>query len=108
MSRLWSPAATRLPETLSYQKSARSNRCRRSVRQPGCSIQLYLRLRKIIERKKRNTSSMQAITKLVTHGRTELAKVIVGQSELIDGTLTALLCGGHALIEGVPGLGKTL
>ncbi len=51
---------------------------------------------------------MQAITKLVTHGRTELAKVIVGQSNLIDGTLTALLCGGHALIEGVPGLGKTL
>lgn len=51
---------------------------------------------------------MQAITKLITHGRTELAKVIVGQSELIDGTLTALLCGGHALIEGVPGLGKTL
>jgi MoxR-like ATPase len=34
--------------------------------------------------------------------------VIVGQTELIDGTLTALLCGGHALIEGVPGLGKTL
>src|SRR5580704_6277610 len=51
---------------------------------------------------------MQAITKLVAHGRTELAKVIVGQSGLIDGTLTALLCGGHALIEGVPGLGKTL
>jgi len=51
---------------------------------------------------------MQAITKLVTHGRTELAKAIVGQRELVDGTLIALLCGGHALIEGVPGLGKTL
>jgi len=51
---------------------------------------------------------MQAITKLVTHGRNELAKVIVGQSDLVDGTLIALLCGGHALIEGVPGLGKTL
>jgi MoxR-like ATPase len=51
---------------------------------------------------------MQAITSLVTHGRTELAKVIVGQSDLVDGTLIALLCGGHALIEGVPGLGKTL
>jgi len=51
---------------------------------------------------------MQAITKLITHGRTQLAKVIVGQSDLIDGTLIALLCGGHALIEGVPGLGKTL
>lgn len=51
---------------------------------------------------------MQAITKLVAHGRTELAKVIVGQSNLVDGALVALLCGGHALIEGVPGLGKTL
>jgi MoxR-like ATPase len=51
---------------------------------------------------------MQAITRLLTHGRAELAKVIVGQSDLIDGTLIALLCGGHALIEGVPGLGKTL
>lgn len=51
---------------------------------------------------------MQAITKLVAHGRTELAKVIVGQSNLVDGALIALLCGGHALIEGVPGLGKTL
>jgi MoxR-like ATPase len=51
---------------------------------------------------------MHAITKLVTHGRTELAKVIVGQSDLVDGVLIALLCGGHALIEGVPGLGKTL
>jgi MoxR-like ATPase len=51
---------------------------------------------------------MQAITKLVTHGRAELAKAIVGQSDLVDGALTALLCGGHALIEGVPGLGKTL
>ena len=51
---------------------------------------------------------MQAITKVVTHGRTQLAKIIVGQSELVDGVLIALLCGGHALIEGVPGLGKTL
>jgi hypothetical protein len=37
---------------------------------------------------------MQAITKLVSHGRSELSKVIVGQGELIDGTLTALLCAG--------------
>lgn len=51
---------------------------------------------------------MQSITKLVTHGRNELAKIIVGQSDLVDGSLIALLCGGHALIEGVPGLGKTL
>jgi MoxR-like ATPase len=51
---------------------------------------------------------MEAITKVVTHGRTELAKIIVGQSDLIDGALIALLCGGHALLEGVPGLAKTL
>jgi MoxR-like ATPase len=51
---------------------------------------------------------MEAITTLVAHGRRELAKVIIGQTELVDGALIALLCGGHALIEGVPGLGKTL
>ncbi len=38
----------------------------------------------------------------------ELSKVIVGQTELIQDLLVCLLCGGHALIEGVPGLGKTL
>jgi len=38
----------------------------------------------------------------------ELAKVIVGHHEVIEGTLIALLCGGNVLLEGVPGLGKTL
>lgn len=38
----------------------------------------------------------------------EVAKVYVGQDELVLGTLTALFCGGHVLIESVPGLGKTL
>ena len=40
--------------------------------------------------------------------RTEIAKVIVGHGEVVEGLLTCLLCGGHALLEGVPGLGKTL
>jgi MoxR-like ATPase len=51
---------------------------------------------------------MQTVSRVLTHGRTELAKVIVGQEELIDQCLTALLCGGHALLEGVPGIAKTL
>ena len=38
----------------------------------------------------------------------ELAKIIVGQEALIKQLYICLLCGGHALIEGVPGLGKTL
>jgi len=40
--------------------------------------------------------------------RTEIHKVIVGQEKLIDGLLIALLCNNHVLIEGVPGLAKTL
>jgi len=39
--------------------------------------------------------------------RQEIAKVIVGQREVVDGVLAALLAGGHVLLEGVPGLGKT-
>jgi len=40
--------------------------------------------------------------------QTEIAKVFVGQDELVLGTLVALFSGGHVLIESVPGLGKTL
>jgi MoxR-like ATPase len=40
--------------------------------------------------------------------RSEIGKVIVGHAEIVDGTLLALIAGGHVLLEGVPGLGKTL
>lgn len=40
--------------------------------------------------------------------RKEIGKVIVGQEEIVDGVLTGLVAGGHVLLEGVPGLGKTL
>src|ERR671935_821592 len=40
--------------------------------------------------------------------RGEVGKVIVGHQEVVDGVLTCLFVGGHALLEGVPGLGKTL
>ncbi len=40
--------------------------------------------------------------------RTEVGKVIVGMTAAVDDTLIALLCSGHVLLEGVPGLGKTL
>ena len=39
--------------------------------------------------------------------RSEIAKVIVGQTELVEKVLVAVLCEGHLLLEGVPGLGKT-
>ena len=38
----------------------------------------------------------------------EVSRVIIGQPELVRGVLTCLLAGGHALLEGIPGLGKTL
>ncbi|HRT08043.1 MAG TPA: MoxR family ATPase [Candidatus Paceibacterota bacterium] len=40
--------------------------------------------------------------------RAEIGKVIVGHESIVEGTLTALFAGGHVLLEGVPGLGKTL
>jgi len=40
--------------------------------------------------------------------RHEVSKVLVGQKEMVDRLLAALLCGGHVLLEGVPGLAKTL
>ncbi len=40
--------------------------------------------------------------------RREISKAIVGQTEVVDGVLIALLAGGHVLLEGAPGLGKTM
>src|SRR5215831_3422198 len=40
--------------------------------------------------------------------RRELSKIIVGQEHMIDSLLVGLLCNGHVLLEGVPGLAKTL
>jgi MoxR-like ATPase len=50
----------------------------------------------------------RATTALFARGRVELGKVISGQVEMIDQALLTLLCGGHALVEGVPGVAKTL
>ena len=44
----------------------------------------------------------------VTRLRDEVAKVIVGHEAIVEGVVTALIAGGHALLEGVPGLGKTM
>ena len=51
---------------------------------------------------------MEAVPKLVQHIRDEMARVVVGQEELKTQCLIALLCQGHVLLEGVPGIAKTL
>ena len=40
--------------------------------------------------------------------RREIGKVFVGQTEVVEQILICLFCGGHILLEGMPGLGKTL
>src|SRR6185312_6106419 len=51
-------------------------------------------------------SAQQAIDRL-TSVRREIAKIIVGQDDVVEGVLICLLSSGHVLLEGVPGLGKT-
>jgi MoxR-like ATPase len=48
------------------------------------------------------------LTEKMEEVRHEISKSIVGQDEVVDGVLIALLAGGHVLLEGAPGLGKTL
>src|SRR5450755_1316803 len=61
------------------------------------------------------TTNTQELTQLVKDSgrwiaplQTEIARVVVGQKYLVDGLLTGLLANGHILLEGVPGLAKTL
>lgn len=52
--------------------------------------------------------ALSDIRQIMTQIRQAIGQVIVGQHAVIDGTLVALLAGGHVLLEGEPGLGKTL
>jgi MoxR-like ATPase len=52
--------------------------------------------------------SLQATQQLITHARAELGRVIAGQERVIEEVLIAVLCQGHALLEGVPGIAKTI
>lgn len=54
------------------------------------------------------TTNMAPIKQLFDRLTAEIAKIFIGQDELVLGTLVALFSGGHVLIESVPGLGKTL
>jgi MoxR-like ATPase len=51
---------------------------------------------------------LRATSQLIAHSRAELGRVISGQNEVIEEVLIAVLCQGHALLEGVPGIAKTL
>jgi len=52
--------------------------------------------------------AIQTFTESYSALRAEIGKVVVGQQAIVEGTLVALFAGGHVLLEGVPGLGKTL
>src|SRR5260221_12495113 len=51
---------------------------------------------------------VQAFQRKIGLLREEVGRVIVGQRDIVDGVLTCMLAGSHALLEGVPGLAKTM
>ncbi|MBC8173214.1 MAG: AAA family ATPase, partial [Chitinophagales bacterium] len=54
------------------------------------------------------SSELQHIQTQVMQMRTEFKKVIIGQDKLLDLMIAGIFAGGHILIEGVPGIAKTL
>jgi MoxR-like ATPase len=55
-----------------------------------------------------DTATLDRLLEALRHTRDEIAKSVVGQKEVVDQLLIALICGGHVLLEGAPGVGKTL
>ncbi|HSC87519.1 MAG TPA: MoxR family ATPase [Polyangiaceae bacterium] len=51
---------------------------------------------------------LEEFERVVRSLQSEMARVIVGQKDVVEGVITCLLAGSHVLLEGVPGLGKTL
>ncbi|MEM7557856.1 MAG: AAA family ATPase [Planctomycetota bacterium] len=61
-----------------------------------------------VENSDQAREAAEEFKKVHTAIRTEVAKVMVGQEAVVEGVLAALFSAGHVLLEGVPGLGKTL
>ncbi|MGP8252319.1 MAG: AAA family ATPase [Terracidiphilus sp.] len=65
-------------------------------------------MKPVVETQTEPAAALAATRQLVTQARAELARVIAGQDEAIGEVLVAVLTQGHALLEGVPGIAKTL
>jgi MoxR-like ATPase len=61
-----------------------------------------------LDQNAKSADHLRATSQLIAHSRAELGRVISGQTEVIEQVLIAILCQGHALLEGVPGTAKTL
>ena len=55
-----------------------------------------------------SSASLEALSTAITALKAHVNKTLIGQTQVVDQVLIAMLAGGHVLIEGVPGLGKTL
>ncbi len=55
-----------------------------------------------------DTDALDRLLDALRRTRDEIAKAVVGQRDVVDQLLIALMCGGHVLLEGAPGVGKTL
>jgi MoxR-like ATPase len=68
--------------------------------------------KKLISKDKQKVENMpeeiREVYELISKTREEVSKAIIGQKDVIDAFMCALLCDGHVLLEGVPGIAKTL
>src|SRR5262245_29159827 len=74
----------------------------------GSSPDVKLPLRGVSSDKETARADVVEFQRRIGELREEIGKVVVGNREVVDGVLTCMLAGSHALLEGVPGLGKTL
>src|SRR5580692_9905240 len=83
----------------------RSDASRRSLKIWSCCSQ---RLGQSIVTERTYSMEFRDVSAIAEDIRGEIRRAVVGQDEVIDLMLTSLLCGGHILLEGVPGTAKTL
>ncbi|MDD5253554.1 MAG: MoxR family ATPase [Candidatus Nanoarchaeia archaeon] len=69
---------------------------------------LIRKISKRLDKKEIHNAKSREYSKLFDEVRHEVAKVIVGQDEMVNSMLRCLIANGHALVEGVPGVAKTL
>ena len=95
-------------EVLEAIRELRENKRSNKIIDNPKSVKSFKKSKFVGEGKKEVSPEVKEIADLISAVKREVSKVVIGQENTVDAFICAILCNGHVLLEGVPGIAKTL
>lgn len=86
----------------------KKNKSRRKIKRSKKAEKKVRRIKKAKRKSRIDKAELKQFSGKIKRLKEEIRKIVVGQEEVVDGMIRALICNGHVIVEGVPGIAKTL